>query len=675
VLAGLTGLALVAGLAAYCAAGGPAPPSGQAASSDPAAARAMSAADLSAMWTRYGDAPGWHWTGGDRTVSVDLPNGQVVWLFSDTFLGQVNADGSRPPNSPLIHNSLVIQTRRELTATLHRGSTTIPKSLMCEDATGLGCWVGDAVVDGAHLRVLVNHYEQTGPGVLDVRRTKTAVVTLALPALTVLETRDLPVGRTVTWGQSMMDDGGYTYVYGSEQTADFKFAHLARVPAGGLLGPWQFWDGTGWSPDEARSARLASGVGTGFSVERIRGRYVLVSVEAHLPFNSAVVAYTADAPTGPFTDPVELFRAPETGDQRPVIVYDATLHPHLARPGTLLFSYNVNSLRRADVYADASLYRPRFVEVSWPPAAPDPARLPAAPQTLAARADADGRVRLSWAASPGPTPRYRVYQRDLTAGQIQWVRLPRPVAETSTDLDLLKNGHTYQYRVTAETPSGEGPPSAPAATTVTVAPPERPDDPVATAEGSGDVTLAWTAPRRAWHFVVERRDVTAGEAGFSRLDHPKAAESTLTATGLTHGHEYEFRVRAVGGGGDGPWSGRVRVTAWKGLPQPPAALAAAPQPDGTVRLTWTAPPGRVTYRVYQRDVTAGQATFIEPGIAVTGTPAGPTVTATAGGLTPGREYEFVVTATNRAGESGRSFPARATTRAPAPTGSATAPPR
>jgi hypothetical protein len=82
-----------------------------------------------------------------------------------------------------------------------------------------------------------------------------------------------------------VDDGGYTYVYGSEPTDDFNFVHLARVPAGGLLGAWQFWDGAGWSPDEAKSARLASGVGTSFSVDRVQGRFVLVSMESHLRFN------------------------------------------------------------------------------------------------------------------------------------------------------------------------------------------------------------------------------------------------------------------------------------------------------------------------------------------------------------------------------------------------------
>jgi hypothetical protein len=446
-----------------------------------------------------------------------------------------------------------------------------------------------------------------------------------------------------------MDDGGYTYIYGSEQSADFNFLHLARVPAGGLAGTWQFWDGTGWSPEEERSARLASGVGVSFSVDRVQGRYVLVSMESHRWFNPTVVAYTAHAPTGPFAEPVDLYSVPEVDDRRPVVGYDATLHPVLARPGKLLFSYNVNSLNRADAYSDATIYRPRFVEVDWPPATrggPVPA-----PEALAAQPDDEGRVRLSWTASPGVDLRYRVYQKDVTAGQIQWLRLPKPVAGTSTLVDLLKNGHRYEYKVTAEGPAGESPHSPLAAATATVLPPGPPIDFAAVAEANGEVTLAWLAPRRSWRFEVDSRDLTDGDTGFDRIDHPRAADSTLTATKLKHGHEYEFRVRAEGGGGFGPWSS-VRVLAWKGLPQPPANLTATTQPGGSARLAWTAPPGVVTYRVYQRDLTAAEQQFTERKVPIVGT------AAVADALVPGHQYEFVVTATNRAGESGRSLPAR-----------------
>jgi len=48
------------------------------------------------LFVRFGDG----WTGGDGTSSVPLPDGRTLWMFGDTFLGQVNPDRSRPPDSP-----------------------------------------------------------------------------------------------------------------------------------------------------------------------------------------------------------------------------------------------------------------------------------------------------------------------------------------------------------------------------------------------------------------------------------------------------------------------------------------------------------------------------------------------------------------------------------------------
>src|SRR4051795_7483170 len=49
------------------------------------------------------------WTGADSTYSVQLPGGRTAWVFSDTFLGPVNPDGSRPTTTPFINNSFVVQ--------------------------------------------------------------------------------------------------------------------------------------------------------------------------------------------------------------------------------------------------------------------------------------------------------------------------------------------------------------------------------------------------------------------------------------------------------------------------------------------------------------------------------------------------------------------------------------
>ncbi|MFC3456215.1 DUF5005 domain-containing protein [Amycolatopsis speibonae] len=319
---------------------------------------------LNELWNGYGDQGG-HWTGGDRTVSVPLPDGRTAWLFSDTFLGRVNPDHSRPPDSPIARNTLVVQRPAgTLGETLHGGTADAPEPLIGLAGSGEHYWVGDGVVEGDVLRVLYNRYETTGPGGLDFRRTGTSLATFRLPALTPSELLVIPVSDRVAWGSELLDDGGYTYIYGAEE----GHLKLARVPVGGLRGPWRFWTGFGWSSHEEDSARMLSGIGTAFSVTRTGGEYVLITMDTSPGFSPVMLAYTAGSPTGPFGEPRVLYRAPEAGDRR--IVYDATAHPQLSRPGRLMVSYNVNSLDHGDNIADARIYRPRFVEVAWPPVLP-----------------------------------------------------------------------------------------------------------------------------------------------------------------------------------------------------------------------------------------------------------------------------------------------------------------
>ena len=72
---------------------------------------------------------------------------------------------------------------------------------------------------------------------------------------------------------------------------------------------------------------------------------------------------------GPFSEGVELYRTPETGlfgsyGDADVFTYNAHEHPELRHGNRLLLTYNVNSFDNVgDVYRDATIYRPRFVDV------------------------------------------------------------------------------------------------------------------------------------------------------------------------------------------------------------------------------------------------------------------------------------------------------------------------
>ena len=615
---------------------------------------------LNALWDSYGDQGG-HWTGGDSTASVPLPDGRTVWLFSDTYLGTVNADGTRPQNSPQVHNTMVVQQSGQLGQTLYGGTPTAPASLVQVAGSDNQYWVADGTVEGSDLKVLYNLYTKTSDAPLDVQLHGTALVTFALPGLTVSNITTLPLGAGIAWGSALLEDGTYTYVYGSEHTSDgMVFLHVARVPAGGLAGAWQFWTGSGWSGQESASTRLLSGVGTAFSVTKVGGQYVLVTQDSNLVFSPSFVLLTAPSPTGPFGAPNYLFQAPEANSGgRPVIVYDARVHPELSTGTKLVMSYNVDSLNPQDNLADRSIYRPRFMDITWPLPVPDPSAVPGTPTGLALTSPNDGTVHASWAAVSGPGVTYRMYLRDVTAGQTYFSQLPTGFTGTSADVPVFKDGHVVEFRVAAVNAAGEGTPTAVQSTTVHIVAPSAPTGLTANADGAGQIHLTWNrVPGNVW-YTIYQRDLTDGATDFQAISYTVPVDPEATIRYLEQDHQYEFKVTARNGAGEGPASGTVQAAAHWNAPPVPTGLAASAQPDGTVALSWNAP-ADLWYFVYERDVTAGEADFTKLVYPITQNSFSATL------LSQDHTYEFEVSSTSQGGESGRSAPVQATVHYPVP---------
>jgi fibronectin type 3 domain-containing protein len=617
----------------------------------------MSATDLNTMFQTYGDQGG-HWTGGDNTASVALPDGRVAWLFSDTFLGTVNADGSRASDTPMVNNTLVVQDDTSLVSTRNGGTTSAPLALVRPTQTDQYFWAADGIVEGGVLKVLYNRLQRGGSqDNLDFTLKGTSLVTFTLPDLAVSSVVDLPVGDTIGWGSAILQDGGYTYIYGtSKGDSSMRFGHVARAPAGGLSGAWQYWTGSAWSTTEASAARLLSGVGSAFGVVKSGSGYVLLTQDNNIVFNPQFVAYAADSPVGPFHEPAPLFTAPEAEPGTPKIVYDLRVHPELTRTGKLLFSYNVNSLDNADNYRDARLYRPRFVELTWPRPVPDPAALPGVPQGVTATPTDQGEVALTWQGVAGATG-YRLYRRDVTAGQTHFSRENTVATGTSANVGFLYAEHTYEFRVTAANDTGESAPSTTVTAVPRIAPPPAPSNVTAVADDAGAITISWDQVPDAWGYDLLERDVTAGATDFTLTLRPGGDDTQVKRDNLDHNHRYEFTLVTRNGGGESPRSAIATATAHYAPPPAPTGLTATPANDGTVALSWTAPAPQLWYLVYQRDVTAGEAAFTQLPLPITeGT------TMTASFLEHGHTYEWKVAATNRGGEGPASAVAQATAR-------------
>ena len=149
-----------------------------------------------------------------------------------------------------------------------------------------------------------------------------------------------------------------------------RSAYVARAQdRDGVKGAWTYWNGTGWSAAETDAVPVVPYVANEFSIAPFRDGYLLVTQDTSELFSTRIVARTSCSPTGPFTDPVELYRTPETGalgsyGDPDVFTYNAHEHPQLRQGNRILVSYNVNTFDNVgDVYDDASIYRPRFIDV------------------------------------------------------------------------------------------------------------------------------------------------------------------------------------------------------------------------------------------------------------------------------------------------------------------------
>lgn len=337
----------------------------------PTVTGAKTDARLTALFTNYGNDNSRldDWTGADGTYSVKLPDGRELWVFSDTFLGRVNPDGSRPPvveeggSTVFLNNSFAVERNGRL-STIHAGTAAKPVAVMPPRDKDHWYWAGDATLAGGVVEVTYQEYERFGPGAWDWRWHRNVVARFAPGRLDrPISVHDLPSGHGVAWASGVLRDGGHTYVYGVEDLGSPKYMHIARVKGQSLLGRWEYLkaDGT-WSQDQADSARVMDGVANEYSVSRIGSGYVLITHDTTEALSANIVAYSSCSPAGPFTGKQHVYTTPETSGN--IFTYNAHAHPDVAGDG-LVVSYNVNSFVNTDHYRDVSIYRPRFLDVTF----------------------------------------------------------------------------------------------------------------------------------------------------------------------------------------------------------------------------------------------------------------------------------------------------------------------
>ncbi|MGW0317061.1 hypothetical protein [Streptomyces flavidovirens] len=325
------------------------------------------------------------WTGGDSTYSVRLPDGRNLWLFSDTFLGPLNSDGTRPTSAPLINSSFVIQDGSNLTTVTGANRSAI----MPNNEAGHWYWLGDGMIaergGTKYLQVIFQEYYRFGGGPWDWGWHDSVLATFSLSDLnSPLSVVPLPSAAGVTWGSGILPSSqsgdGYTYIYGVDDAPTKKSMRVARVLGDDLNTCWEYLDPADnrWALDERRTSNTLTGVANEYSVTPWNGQFMLLTQDSNLAFNAQVYAYSSCDPPGSWYNQVEVYKMPETGlwgtyGDENIFAYNAHIHPQLNSDGThFTFSCNVNSFdnrvsEEGSHYKDPSIYKPRWVSFAARP--------------------------------------------------------------------------------------------------------------------------------------------------------------------------------------------------------------------------------------------------------------------------------------------------------------------
>jgi hypothetical protein len=523
------------------------------------------------------------WNGGDAAESTPLPNGDTAWFFNDSFYGQVGLDGIRTLfSNSQPRNMIVIQHGTSLTQSIagpvnsFLNPNLFPGTLVAppdpySDQNHYNLTGGDGMMVGNTLYKFYTVMDATGGNsAFPDQPVDTAVASFTWTGstLTLSSVQVIPFySAMVSWGIALLNDGGYTYIYGVEDQgfSTLRNLHIARVPQGQLTNwnAWEFRTDTGWSSSSALSAAIMPYSSEGFSVTNVNGTYVLLTNDTNPNDGNpwSAVAYYASTPDGFANATYHFIYAPPL--RSGLIAYEYRIHPEFSTGSKVLIGYSVNTLNMdlscmSENTYDATIYRPHFIALQLPGIG-GPVGTVTANNTALSRSPEFP--------SPKPVP---------PSAEVWHVTDPAPDSWSSTECS-----------VTNPTP-------APA--------------PNLTASSNSDasISLHWTvSPTAMWVYNLQYHDDTAdpndnqppsddpncaqenSTGGWCTFPYPLVAINDMTMQFLHPEHTYRYRVQAGKWRSSGAtWSSTVWAVAYLAPPTGQPFNVHASSGSGSVTITW-----------------------------------------------------------------------------------------
>ena len=325
------------------------------------------------------------WTGADGAYSLSLSDDLTLWLFGDTWLGDIRDGGH--VNATIVNNSVAIQhglSPPKASLEFYFGRMPVGKpGAFIRPADGRGWfWIYHGVLTRQGLYLFLVQIERTeeppGSGFEIIGTWLGHVVNPEDPPdHWQIGQHRMPWGNfssfaDTLFGSWVLKQGPWLYIYGTTEDVVAGFHHkymiLARVAENRLseFDQWRFYVKGNWSSDFNEAERLCGGMANEYSVSFLPslGKFIVVYSENGSSRN--IAARFASHPWGPWSGPVDLYQCPEMSTDEDILCYAAKGHPELsAAPDELIITYVANSTDFYKMAGNTRLYRPRFIRVRF----------------------------------------------------------------------------------------------------------------------------------------------------------------------------------------------------------------------------------------------------------------------------------------------------------------------
>ena len=219
--------------------------------------------ELDSMWcTRLMPGLGSGVTGGDGAISIDLKDGRNLFMWGDSFFGDVVDDKRSKDSKFVMGNTFTIINEKGELETLYSGDLKNPSAYILAEQDGDSprwYWPGDGFVKDGILHLFMSKFRKVGEGSFGFEYMCCDYFRLDVKTMKIIDKMNIPAANQngVHYGHAVMPYQNAIYIYGtkSDSTGAKAVVHVAKAElVDNKLANFVYWDGASWQADATKTS-------------------------------------------------------------------------------------------------------------------------------------------------------------------------------------------------------------------------------------------------------------------------------------------------------------------------------------------------------------------------------------------------------------------------------------